>query len=424
MSNKKIKAEYSVFIAQPRDKEFSGFDRALNYAPAYYDTYSTDVGCAIGNRIRLPDNQLLSVLLAVADEKNPNVLIFQHGGSSEGLRFDVGDVKHSPGWAKMAALLLLLELRLAWRAAKDSNKRADWEALSRRIPAAPLKQLWWGYPREVLGVITNTNRYKPEELRSGSGASDADIKDEVEERAKLWRDSLLGVLEVSREEARPLVTAMQAVHKVGIERLELRACSVGADESLVELIGRFFGAKTVRASKKMLFMGRLQPALDATFPGFEKRRTERTPDSTKPMSEAERRRVLSESYGNVGAILGLLPPPPPMVHPCPVAATAYLVKRMNRPLDFSYLYEFRFLPGDEDEVYFGGTFGAEFTLATESRRAMVAFVAEYLEMPRYGTGWILLGDPIPFHFIREGNSAPVFSGDAKYQDYLVTVTVR
>ena len=136
MSDKKSKAEYSVFIAQPRDKEFSGYDRALNYAPAYYDTYSTDVGCAIGNRIQLPDNQLLSVLQAVADEKNPNVLIFQHGGSSEGLRFDVGDKKHNPGWAKMAALLLLLELRLAWRAAKDSNKRADWEALSRRIPAA------------------------------------------------------------------------------------------------------------------------------------------------------------------------------------------------------------------------------------------------------------------------------------------------
>ena len=75
-----------------------------------------------------------------------------------------------------------------------------------------------------------------------------------------------------------------------------------------------------------------------------------------------------------------------MVHPCPVAATAYLVKRMNRPLDFSYLYEFRFLAGDEDEVYFGGTFGAEFTLATESRRAMVAFVGQYLETPRYGTG--------------------------------------
>ena len=107
-----------------------------------------------------------------------------------------------------------------------------------------------------------------------------------------------------------------------------------------------------------------------------------------------------------GIILGLLPPPPPIVHPCPVAATAYLVKRMNRPLDFSYLYEFRFLAGDEDEVYFGGTFGAEFTLATESRRAMVAFVGQYLETPRYGTGWILTGDPIPFHFIREGNSIP------------------
>ena len=60
----------------------------------------------------------------------------------------------------------------------------------------------------------------------------------------------------------------------------------------MELIGRFFGAKTVRASKKMLFVGPLQPALDPSFAGFEKRPAERQPAATKPLSEAERRRLL------------------------------------------------------------------------------------------------------------------------------------
>ena len=81
---------------------------------------------------------------------------------------------------------------------------------------------------------------------------------------------------------------------------------------------------------------------------------------------------------------------------------------------FSYLHQFCFLAGDEDEVYFP----RDRVPASHGRvrRGIPrdAAVRDRLDFT---------GDPIPFHFIREGDRAPVFSGDAKYLNYLVTVRV-
>lgn len=371
---------YSVFIAKPRDDEFGGpgKDVFLKLAPVYYDLYPSDGGCPIRRSKVLANNELLTALQAIAQEASTHVMIANHAGEETGLWFDVGPKGYERGWERMGMLLLLLELRLAERACRRSNAPADWKALATRIPEKPPT---WANPGRMLATVKNTARSSGV---SGlpADASTARIREKVTEMVNGWRYHLMREIGAGTQDVIALVDALEAVHKIGIERLEVRGCEMGVNFELMQLTGRFFGAKLIRAPKVFLNMGVVEAVVHPEFEGFRKRKTARAP--------VERR-------------------------------TQYVPSALARH-GSGTLYEFGLLPGDRDQVFIAALEKTgKLALIAESVDALEVFVRRKLGLPR---GWEVLKARrvVVLQCVLEPQLA--FPGDPEYKAAYVEVRVR
>lgn len=385
--NLSSKATFSVFVGKPRDEIFEKEkkDKFLPTAALFYLQAAKDVDVLLRpHPTILKDYRMLTLLREIAHKANPYILICNHASETDGLFFDIGSKYFERVWERMGVLLLLLELRRAERVCRRTERIQDWKLLARRIPE---KFPTWDKPNDMLLAVLTTERSTG--IHVPDGTSLAFVHQTVLELLSGWRAHLMRLLQVDAHEIVALVNALEAVHALKLQRVEIRGCDLGSNSDLTKLTGIFLGTFQIRAPRRFISMTYVHPEVDPNHGVFKK--AEIDPNTKKPVA----RPVESAVY-----------------HP-----VVGFPHRSGRT--FGYEYTFGSLPPDKDQVLF---MSAEITelssvtrLIAESEESLTEFVRRKVGLPR-GKARITANNLVYLQFLV--GRKPIFPGEPRFTEEL------